>query len=206
MGPAAQRAALQALIDRDGARLGALSALLGRNAAYLQQYLKRGSPRLLTETDRETLARYFGVADAVLGGPERPNLVEVPRLRLAASAGAGRETWAERPAPGLLDPALLRRLGVAPREASVIRVEGDSMQPTLIDGDEILIDAGRAMPDDRARLFVLRLDDLVIVKRVAWDGEALTILSDNPAYPPRRESVGAVRVIGQVVWLGRALA
>src|SRR3546814_13360797 len=47
----------------------ALSRLIGRNPSYIQQYIKRGTPRKLSETDRRTLARYFGVDEQLLGGP-----------------------------------------------------------------------------------------------------------------------------------------
>src|ERR671914_564324 len=86
------RAALQRLIERNGEDYAGLSRLLGRNPAYIQQYIRRGSPRRLAETDRRVLARYFGVDEAVLGGPaaERgAGLVVVPRLDLGAAAGAG---------------------------------------------------------------------------------------------------------------------
>ena len=45
------RAALAVLATTRGDSLAALSAMLGRNAAYLQQYVKRGSPRRLAEDD-----------------------------------------------------------------------------------------------------------------------------------------------------------
>jgi len=63
------RAALQRLIDASGEGYAGLSRLLGRNPAYVQQYIKRGSPRRLAVGDRRLLARYFGVDEAVLGGP-----------------------------------------------------------------------------------------------------------------------------------------
>ncbi|MEG8054010.1 hypothetical protein QP185_13485 [Sphingomonas aerolata] len=62
------RAALARLAAARGDSLAALSAMLGRNAAYLQQYVKRGSPRRLAEDDRRLLAQYLGVEDHVLGG------------------------------------------------------------------------------------------------------------------------------------------
>ena len=50
-------------------------------------------PRKLDEADRRRLARYFGVAEAVLGGPAeaegRPALTPVPVLNLGAAAGHG---------------------------------------------------------------------------------------------------------------------
>ena len=72
------RAALQRLIEERGEDYAGLSRLLGRNPAYIQQYIKRGSPRRLAEDDRRLLARYFGVDEAALGGPAR-----------AAERGAG---------------------------------------------------------------------------------------------------------------------
>ena len=81
-----QRAALEALIRDRGASYAALSRLLGRNAAYLQQFVSRGSPRMLGERERAVLARYFGVAESVLGGPERNGLAEILRVDVSASA------------------------------------------------------------------------------------------------------------------------
>ena len=53
-----------------GASLASLSELLGRNPSYLQQFIKKGSPRKLEEGDRRTLAEFFGVAESQLGAPE----------------------------------------------------------------------------------------------------------------------------------------
>lgn len=146
MDHAEQRAALRALVDGRGERLSRLSRLVGRNAAYLSNYLHRGSPRLLPERERGTLARYFGVPEATLGGPEAPGRVALERLDLSVSAGPG--SWAEDElslVPLEVDAGWLRRLGIRRADAaSLIRVRGDSMEPTLSDGDEILVDT-----DDR---------------------------------------------------------
>lgn len=207
MDSTAQRAALAALIAEHGESHAALSTrLLGRNAAYLQQFVKRGSPRLLAERDRGLLARYFGVPEARLGGPEPAAVVEVARLDVGASAGPGGLVDGEaRRRPGLLDPLLLRQLGVRPPAASMIRVEGDSMEPTLAAGDEILVDRDRRRPGARAALFVLRLEGVVMVKRLRAAGAGIEVLSDNPAYAPRLCAAAEVEVIGGVVWLSRAL-
>jgi hypothetical protein len=86
------RAALNELIRKSGDDYSSLSRLLGRNAAYIQQFIKRGSPRMLSEGDRRTLASFFGVAEQVLGGPPAPmrdGLIEIPVLNVDASAGYG---------------------------------------------------------------------------------------------------------------------
>ncbi len=83
------RGRLKALADARGDSLAALSAMIGRNAAYLQQFVMRGSPRRLAEDDRRRLADYFGVDEAALGGPQQRRAFTVPRLDVAASAGPG---------------------------------------------------------------------------------------------------------------------
>ena len=46
------RAALERLIEERGEDYAALSRLIGRNAAYIQQFIKRGTPKRLSEEDR----------------------------------------------------------------------------------------------------------------------------------------------------------
>jgi repressor LexA len=206
MEPDAQRAALEALIAETGASLAALSQLLGRNAAYLQQYLVRGTPRLLGEADRALLARYFGVPEARLGGPEPDGLVEVPRLDIGASAGPGGLVEGEaRRRPGVLSPALLRELGVRAEAASMIRVKGDSMLPTLADGDEILVDRDRRRVEGRGGVFVIRLDGELMVKRLRTGVGGIEVISDNPEWETRVVAARSLDVVGRVAWLGRAI-
>lgn len=206
MEPAAQRAALEALMAEQGASFAELSRVIGRNAAYLQQYVRRGSPRALAERDRALLARFFGVPEARLGGREAEGLTEIARLDIGASAGPGRlaEDEAAR-RPGALSQALLRQLGVRPAAASMIRVEGDSMEPTLSDGDEILVDRDRREVRGKGGIFVIRLDGVLMVKRLRVAVGGVEMVSDNEAYPPRLCRGAEIEVIGRVAWLGRAL-
>jgi repressor LexA len=205
MDPAEQRAALAALIEETGASLADLSRLLGRNLAYLQQYLVRGTPRLLGEADRALLARYFGVAEVRLGGPAPAGLVDVPRLDVGASAGPGGLVEGEaRRGVRRFPPEQLRALGVRPEAASVIVVQGDSMEPTLADGDEILVDCDRRRIAEGG-VFVLRVDGEVVVKRLRAARGVVEIVSDNCDWPVRTVPAAAVEVIGRVAWLGRAI-
>lgn len=201
----AQRAALAALVEDRGLSLSELSRVLGRNPAYLQQYLTRGSPRTLAERDRSRLAAYLGVAEAALGGPVPAGLVPVLRIDVGASAGGGALAGEEaRCQPFAFPPALLRQLGVRPEAASMVRVAGDSMEPTLRDGDEILVDGDRRRADPRG-IFVLRVEGELLVKRLRAAVGGVEIVSDNPAYPVRFARSDAVELVGRVAWLGRSL-
>src|SRR5690349_17675959 len=206
------RLALERLIAERGEDYAGLSRLLGRNPAYIQQYIKRGSPRRLAEQDRHLLARYFGVEESLLGGPERAAgaMVSVPSLDVGASAGAGAFDGEERGEAHIaFAPAWLRRLARGkPEELSIIRVAGDSMAPTLADGDDILVDRGDGAERVRDGIYVLRIEGALVVKRLAVNPAARTVSvrSDNPAYPGWPDcDPAAVDIVGRVVWAGRRL-
>jgi phage repressor protein C with HTH and peptisase S24 domain len=132
----------------------------------------------------------------------------VPKLAVGASAGAGALTEAEGFAGKVgFDEKWLRKLGVDPAQVSLIRVEGDSMQPTLNDGDDIMVDTSAASRPLKDGVHVLRMDDVLMVKRLVKErGGKLSVLSDNSAYPSWSNlDEGAVRVVGRVVWVGRRL-
>lgn len=230
----AARSNLDALIRRHGGNYGALSRLIGRNAAYIQQYIKRGTPRKLDEEDRRTLARYFGVDEDVLGGSAvasrveeprapllmerhaRPQMAVVERLALGVSAGAGSLDDDERAIGAVaFDPIWLRLSGLNPDHLSILHVDGESMAHTLNDGDEIMIDRSDAAARLRDGIYVLRFDDVLMVKRVSRaprispPGQGagnwiITISSDNPHYPTWTDVAPTlVEIVGRVVWSGR---
>lgn len=199
MNPFDPRSRLQALAAARGDSLAALSRMLGRNGNYLQQWIARGSPRSLAERDRGALADYFGVAEAALGGPAAREGWRAPRLDVRASAGPGAVNEDEQAiGAASVPPELARSLGLKQGKASIIRVQGNSMAPGLVDGDELLIDATRRSPDARGGVFVLRLDGVLLVKRVAKVAGQLVVTSDNPDAPP--VGAGEPEMVGQVVW------
>jgi phage repressor protein C with HTH and peptisase S24 domain len=216
MAEADPRATLERLIQDRGEDYAGLSRLLGRNAAYIQQYIKRGSPRRLAEQDRRQLAAYFGIEESLLGGPVvrgdhgGGDLVGIARLDVGASAGAGAVNPDERTLGRIgFDPLWLRRLGLGDgKSLSLIRVQGDSMVPTLSDGDEILVDRGDAAQRLRDGIYVLRIEDALVVKRLAPSpaGARVSIRSDNDAYPGWPDCpLDAIDLVGRVVWVGRRL-
>lgn len=200
------RAALARIAVERGVSLSRLSRLIGRNPAYIQQHVMRGSPRRLDEQDRETIAAFLGIDEEMLGG-RAPRMVGVARFDLAASAGPGGMTEIEAPRAALmLPPETLAGLGVRAADASMIRVAGDSMVPTLWPGDDILVDAGQTCVRGKGGVYVLRLDDVLMVKRVARGTGRLIVTSDNPEAPSPGEVAGdRVAIVGRVVWVSRTL-
>lgn len=203
------RSTLAGLADEAGTSLAWLSRALGRNDAYLQQFVKRGTPRRLDEEDRRWLAAYFNVDERALGGTAGGDatMVAVRRIDAEAHAGAGglveddRNGGEER-----IDPRVVARLGVSPATLTMITAHGDSMEPLIHDGDALFVDMADRRLSSRAGIFVIRLDEALLVKRVARIGLEVQVISDNPLTPaiaPIRAD--RVTVIGRVVRLARSL-
>lgn len=194
---------LERLAAAQGVSLSELSRMIGRNLAYLQQFVRRGTPRRLAERDRQLLAQFFGVDEMVLGGAVRETTVSVPYLTVAASAGSGAAPSEERAIRQEAFAApMLRDAGVSPGHASVIDVTGDSMQPTIVPGDRLVVDRADVRLA-RTGIFVVRHGDNLLVKRVRRDAANFWLISDNPDYAPIRCGPGEAIVIGRVKLLLR---
>ena len=82
------------------------------------------------------------------------------------------------------------------------------MAPTLNPGDDILVDLDDCEERLRDGIYVLRVDDALVVKRLALNprGRRLTIQSDNPAYPDWPDcALDEISCIGRVIWSGRKI-
>ncbi|MEO7277961.1 MAG: S24 family peptidase, partial [Sphingomicrobium sp.] len=91
---------------------------------------------------------------------------------------------------------------------SIVRVEGDSMAPTLSPGDDILVDLDDCGDRLRDGIYVLRVDEALVVKRLALNprGRRVTIQSDNPAYADWPDcDLKDIICIGRVIWSGRKI-
>src|SRR3989337_3835898 len=89
------RKLVERLCAERGEDFAGLSSLIGRNSAYIQQFVRRGVPKKLSEKDRRILARYFAIPESMLGGPDgdygagQSGLVPVMQSAVRASAGPG---------------------------------------------------------------------------------------------------------------------
>ena len=208
------RARLREIIREKGHSLSALARLIGRNPAYLHQYVGRGSPRHLDEPDLMKIAEFLGVDHEVIATREivRPRssrmqdsgdtegFVQVPRLPLEASAGPGAFSAEEISYDAFqFSRRWLREMGLEGADLTAIRVEGDSMEPLLRHGDEILVDRGSRF--ERDGVHVVRMGDTLMVKRLASAGAGrIALLSQNLAYPPVEVGLDEIEVLGRVVW------
>lgn len=209
------RVLLERLCAENGEDFAGLSRMLGRNPAYIQQFVRRGVPKRLGEEERRKLAQYFSISESLLGGPAgqppaSSDLVPVVRSAVRVSAGPGAIVGAEAGRPYFaFDERWLKALtATTAGQLSIIQVEGDSMSPTLNAGDDILVDTGDGMERLRDGIYVVRVDDALVVKRIALHpvGRRVTVQSDNPAYPDWPDcSIDDIHCVGRVIWAGRKI-
>ena len=137
----------------------------------------------------------------------------IPRFRATASAGRtdGRKLETDElvvDVAGVLamDRAFMRsELGSDKASFVTIKVQGDSMERTLIDGETIVIDTD--ITDVAASgIYVVQVGKNLLVKRLVlrMDG-GLLVKSDNPGYAAGDEDYSAeraqsIRVVGRMVW------
>ena len=103
---------------------------------------------------------------------------------------------------------LRSELSVSPVAARIIEVQGDSMTPTLVSGDRVMIDTNDQRPTPPG-IFALWDGFGVVVKRLELipnsDPPLLRISSDNANHNEYKRTIEEVNIIGRVVWYGRRM-
>jgi transcriptional regulator with XRE-family HTH domain len=151
-----------------------------------------------------------GKGDLFLPEPQEEECIQIPKYDIGVSAGPGAFVDAAcQPELISVDLQWLRQeLHVNPSDVSMIYVRGDSMQPTIMDGDMLLV-SSRVEPI-RDGIYVSRYDGLLQVKRLQRQPKGMIrVTSDNPAYDSftvnlQDEGTDFV-IVGRVVWVGRKL-
>lgn len=134
-------------------------------------------------------------------------VVLVPRLAFQASAGNGSLVVDEAASNVRFPRSILERIGLKPANARLLEASGDSMRPTIEDGDPLLVDV-TATEIAEGKIYVFTVGDDVMVKRLRRRSGRLLMRSDNRGLYPDEEEVPAgepVRIIGRVRWTGRQL-
>lgn len=151
-----------------------------------------------------------GLKNADLTGEITEGFVQVPRYEVSASAGHGVVIHSEQIVDHLSFKAewVHNALGVPVKDLALINVTGDSMEPTLSEGDLILIDMSHRGMKDNA-IYVLQLNGSLLVKRLQHklDG-SVVVKSDNLIYDSEivsGEAIDLLNIIGRVVWCGRRM-
>lgn len=200
--------------------LSRVVSMLGKPRATIDRWMNaQAAPSLLDVAD---LAKACDVSlewlatgkdqpesEMLLESPN-PNVLQIPILDVAASAGPGVEIGGEEITGFLPFPvSILRSLGVAPSKVRAFYSRGESMYPTIRDNALVLVDTGNRVLVD-GPIFAIRGPDGLRLKRIqrTIDG-SVNLISDNAAlYPAERVSeadADRIRLVGRAFWTDKPI-
>lgn len=218
------------LIERIKQRLGDLDMTpreLSKKARLGQDFvseLLRGRKKNVRSDNLDLIARVLETSTQWLltgsdSAPQMPDVEHgprgnIPEIDMRAGGGAGGfEDLAEPYDPGggqnrvkavwTIPPAYLRgEFHVDPRNVRIIEVAGDSMTPTLMPHDRILVDISHRQPSPPG-VYALWDGFGLVVKRVeilhGTDPLRVLLSSDNPYHPDRELTLDEAHIAGRVV-------
>ncbi|MDO5622567.1 MAG: S24 family peptidase [Paracoccus sp. (in: a-proteobacteria)] len=213
---------LLAQVEARRTDLGLTQAQLGERAfgrpdTSIIQNMRRGSEptysKLLALCDALGLEFYIGpprdLAPPVSVEIDGEEYDAVRRYDAQFSAGGGALNAEELEAGAVaFRRDWLTREGISARESMVVSVQGDSMAPTLDDGDLVLIDKRRRSPRGRRIYALVGPDGDARVKRIEVLADTMILHSDNDAYPTElvpTADADRYTILGEVVWRGHSL-
>lgn len=136
------------------------------------------------------------------------DLVTIDEIDLAFGLG---ETFTDQVSidvtPRRFPRAWLSGLTDAPPSLLVFaRGRGDSMMPTMLDGDIVLIDKSQRDFRQQDVLWALTMGDAAMIKRLRLRPSGrVAILSDNATVPQDEVEAADIRIVGRVVFIGRRM-
>jgi transcriptional regulator with XRE-family HTH domain len=174
-------------------KLGAIAEILGVSVAYLIDGPEAANQNLIfpegeKKSDDKLVLIPSLIVEAAKGGNVLVNneCEETPYYF--------RKSWVEDV------------LAIDAKDLRVVFVQGDSMEPTLVDGDMVLVDTGRNKPSPPG-IFTLFDGDDLLVKRLEniSGGKKTSVASDNLKYHSYNMDSKDINIVGRIVWFARRL-
>jgi phage repressor protein C with HTH and peptisase S24 domain len=140
--------------------------------------------------------------------PNDENYIEIRKVKLKLSAGItgfAVEPEGDHGRPIVFRKEWFRKNGYIPEKLIALGVKGESMEPTMSDGDTVVINTGDIALKD-GETYAINYDGEDIIKRLVKDYGRWFLVSDNPDQKRyhRQECTGATCiVIGRVIVLQR---
>lgn len=193
------RQKLASEIIKNGYTFRQISLKIGRKDSYIQQYIRYGFPKRLSEIDRRKVCHLLQMDEKELIDDELINNGIDHPMSLNFGDNLGNpadfvmiDIYAPRPNTSFYD-SVIGRMALNFREFStwcsanpyslrIIRIEGDYMEPALPTGSLILYDSSIKQYKGDG-IYIVSLNHVVQVKRVQQvEKNKYLLLSDNPQY------------------------
>lgn len=177
------------------------------------QHYEAGEREPDTNLLKEISAKHGKSIDWILKGAETPmeehvvgEFVNIPQFSDRISAGGGLVPINNAEIRVAFRRDWILRKG-DPQKMSLISVSGDSMYPTLMAGDLVLINHGHNHLDPQGGIYAIALGEVILIKRlqILYPSGKVRVTSDNEKYDSFDLSQEEVKINGRVIWFGREL-
>ncbi|WP_454280216.1 XRE family transcriptional regulator [Sphingomonas sp. Marseille-Q8236] len=199
---------LRALVRAKGNQQG-ICDYVGISRTTLNRYFAGTDPG---EERLELLATALGkTVDDLLGTAVESGVVAVPIHDVQVAAGAGKisDRLSDPIGRWTFDRQWYEANFVGIGRLILVYVSGDSQEPELSNGDLVAVEIDR--PRLREGMHVVRLDDMLVLKRIQMDGGQVKLMSRNPIYDPviidlnEPDIDHRFEVVGRAVWASKML-
>ncbi len=153
-------------------------------------------------------------ADIVLPGEPPPEQEDfkrdyllVPKVKAIAGAGASFVVDGDTTGLYAFRREFLEREHIHTTDLVMMMIQGDSMEPLIREGDTVLVDQTDTSLTD-GKIYILRIDDALMCKRVEKIPGGWRVKSDNPErgfYDLRGDELETMHIFGRVRWFGRVV-
>jgi repressor LexA len=199
--------------EKKGETLDDIGRLVGVNKTTVMRW-ERGDTSKINIPTLQFLADHFHVSLGWLSGQEdtfplSPAAFPYQRGVLlpimgTVRAGIGGEVQEEIIGEEAIDSTALQ----TGEQYFWLRVAGDSMTPSINDGDLVLVRRQSQVENGQYAVILVNSEE-GLVKRVTYGADWIELHSVNPYYPPRRfegPQVNEVRILGRVMESRRKFA
>ncbi len=211
------RKRLEKKILSDGHTFREVSLKIGRKDSYIQQYVKYGFPKRLSEVDRKKVCQFLNmdendlVDDELLAsGMAKPELIpEKTEKSIPNAEFAAIDIYAPRPETELYKTLCGRMAlkvkdfpdwcGTYAHNLQIIRVTADTMEPTLSSGSLLMYstDVKEYQGDG---IYIVRYGDYIQIKRVQKiAADKYLLKADNRRYEDIACPAEELEIVGKAV-------
>lgn len=184
--------------------------LIGEESPFIQ---KEMAPEIPSGVNNQELIeysedkKYWPGNDTCFSGACLEDFDLIPMVETKLSAGGGAFVISEA-VEGYyaFKKAWVRSVASSSKGLVLMRVDGNSMSPTIQDGDTVMIDTARKGIKE-GHLYAIRLDSTVMVKRLAFrPAGKIVVISDNRAeYDFYEVNQTELHVLGMAIFFSRVL-
>ena len=215
---------LRARADQLGLPPAHVAEMAGVNRSFVYDILRGRSTRpgidrladvaRVLKVDRDWLIHGIGAIEGPSPFVEHPDdaFIAIAHASVRPAMGGGAVVTEDGNTPGrayhFRHSWIRDKLKASPSQLRMMHVGGDSMVPTLQDGDAVLVDMTRQLPNPPG-IFVLDDGMGLVAKRLEHipnsDPSSVRVISDNAHYPAYERTAEEIRIIGRIRWFAREI-